>query len=204
MIFLTSNGLTSDALRTEFTNAIADKGKRCAIIPTAMEKDKDKDVWLAETSEELNKFGLECEYFWLGTDANEKLYEYDIIYICGGNVFYLMQVINECGISPVLQKLSMDKIIVGVSAGSLIMQENLELIRDLIPRMNKRVKLKDLSGLNLTAGIEHLPHKSRYTQTIDAFEKRVKTYERKAGRKVICLEDGQGIVIHGETSRCIL
>ena len=81
MIFLTSNGLTSDALRTEFTNAIADKGKRCAIIPTAMEKDKDKDVWLAETSEELNKFGLECEYFWLGTDANEKLYECSDIYI---------------------------------------------------------------------------------------------------------------------------
>ena len=78
------------------------------------------------------------------------------------------------------------------------MQENLELIRDLIPRMNKRVKLKDLTGLNLTNGVEHLPHKTRYTETIDAFEKRIKTYEKKAGHKVICLEDGQGIIIDGD------
>ena len=204
MIFLTSNGLTSAALQNEFINAVSSTGKKCVIIPTAMEKDKDRDIWLEETKTELSSFGIESELFYFGTDQNEKLLDYDIIYICGGNVFYLMQVIKQCSAEETLEKASKSKIIVGVSAGSLIMQENLELIRDLIPRMNKRVKLKDLTGLNLTNGIEHLPHKSRYIEIIDAFEKRVKTYEKKAGHKVICLEDGQGIIIDGECHRLIL
>ncbi len=204
MIFLTSNGLTSPALKEKFISAIASTGKKCAVIPTAMEKDKDRDIWLEETKAELSEFGLECDYFYFGTDENEKLQDYDIVYICGGNVFYLMQVIKQCSAEEILAKLAKDKIIVGVSAGSLIMQENLELIRELIPRMNKRVKLKDLTGLSLTNGIEHLPHYERYSEIIETFEKRVKTYERKAGHKVICLCDGQGIIIDGDKSEHIL
>ena len=203
MIFLTSNGLTSEKLKAEFASAIAGKGKKCAIIPTAMEKDKDRDVWLEETKNELAQYNLECEFFYFGQDENEKLADYDIIYICGGNVFYLMQVIKQCCAEDILRQLAKEKVIVGVSAGSLIMQKDLVLIRDLIPRMNKRVKLKDLSALDITNNIEHLPHKTRYIGIIDAFEKRVKTYERKAGHKVICLEDGQGIIIDGENHRII-
>jgi len=204
MIFLTSNGLTSHGLQAEFTEAIKNTGKKCVIIPTAMEKDKDRDIWLEETRKELSSFGLECDYFYLGSYENEKLLEYDIIYICGGNVFYLMHMIKQCCAEETIRNASKKAVIVGVSAGSLIMQEDLVLIRDLIPRMNKRVKLKDLTALNLTNGIEHLPHKTRYIETIDAFEKRIKTYEKKAGHKVICLEDGQGIIIDGETVKEIL
>ncbi len=204
MIFLTSNGLTSENLKNEFISVIENRGKKCAVIPTAMEKDKDKDVWLAQTKDELSQFGLECEFFYFGAEENEKLYDYDIIYICGGNVFYLMQAIKQCYAEEVLKNLAKDRVIVGVSAGSLIMQENLELIRELIPRMNKRVKLKDLTALNITNGIEHLPHYERYSEIIEAFEKRVKTYERKAGHRVLCLSDGQGIIIDGENHREIL
>ena len=203
MLFLTSNGLTSPALQNEFRNAIAPVGKRCAIIPTAMEKEKDKDAWLEETKNKLSVYGLECEFFWLGQDDNQKLEDYDVVYICGGNVFYLMQVIKQCYAEDTLRKIAREKVVVGVSAGSLIMQKDLELIRDLIPRMNKRVKLKDLTALDITNNIEHLPHKTRYIGIIDAFEKRVKTYERKVGHEVICLEDGQGIIIDGENHRII-
>ena len=203
MLFLTSNGLTSTSLQEEFKNAIAGKGTRCAIIPTAMEKEKDKDSWLEETKNKLAIYGLECEFFWLGQDENEKLADYDVIYICGGNVFYLLQVIKQCCAEDILRRVAQEKVVVGVSAGSLIMQRDLELIRDLIPRMNKRVKLKDLTALNITNNIEHLPHKTRYIGIIDAFEKRVKTYERKVSHKVICLEDGQGIIIDGESHRII-
>lgn len=204
MIFLTSNGLTSPKLRQKFTESLAKTGKKCAIIPTAMERDNQLDQWLEETRQELSAFGLESDIFYIGINENEDLLNYDVIYICGGNVFYLMQKINETGIAPIISKCAQEKIIVGVSAGSLIMQKDLVLIKDLIPRMNKRVKLKDLSALDLTGGIEHLPHKTRYINTIDAFEKRVKTYEKKTGQKVICLEDGQGILINKEESEYIL
>ena len=203
MIFLTSNGLTSEELRSEFITAIQGKGNRCAIIPTAMEKDKDHDQWLAQTKDSLEQYGLGCDYFYFGQHENEKLYDYDVVYICGGNVFYLMQMIKQCCSEEILRKIAQEKVVVGVSAGSLIMQKDLELIRDLIPRMNKRVKLKDLTALDITNNIEHLPHKTRYIGIIDAFEKRVKTYERKVGHKVICLEDGQGIIIDGENHRII-
>ncbi len=203
MIFLTSNGLTSENLKAEFTAAIDRKGRKCAVIPTAMEKDKDKDIWLEETKNNLAAYGLECEFFYFGQNENSSLLDYDVIYICGGNVFYLMQVIKQCCAEDILRQCAREKVVVGVSAGSLIMQKDLELIRDLIPRMNKRVKLKDLTALDITNNIEHLPHKTRYLGIIDAFEKRVKTYERKVGHKVICLEDGQGIIIDGESHRII-
>ncbi len=204
MLFLTSNGLTSDKLKAEFISAIDNKGKKCAIIPTAMEKDKDHQQWLEETKASLAQYGLDCDYFYFGQDENEKLADYDVIYICGGNVFYLMQMIKQCCAEDILRRIALEKVVVGVSAGSLIMQKDLELIRDLIPRMNKRVKLKDLTALDITNNIEHLPHKTRYIGIIDAFEKRVKTYERKTGHKVICLEDGQGIIIDGDTHRIIV
>lgn len=204
MIFLTSNGLSSSSLKEKFRHHLNGHTKKCAIIPTAMEKDKQVGLWLDETKQELNEFGLKCDVFYIGQDQNEKLYEYDVIYICGGNVFYLMQKINEAGIAPVIAKCAQEKIILGVSAGSLIMQKDLVLIKDLIPRMNKRVKLKDLSALDLTGGIEHLPHKTRYINTIEAFEKRVKTYEKKTGHKVICLEDGQGIIIDKNNTEMIV
>ena len=203
MIFLTSNGLTSDALKNEFVCAIKDTGNKCAIVPTAMEKDKDHQQWLQQTKANLEEYGLDCDYFYFGHDENEKLFSYDVVYICGGNVFYLMQVIKQCCAEETLRKAADEKVVVGVSAGSLIMQKDLQLIRDLIPRMNKRVKLKDLTTLDITNNIEHLPHKTRYIGIIDAFEKRVKTYERKVGHKVICLEDGQGIIIDGESHRII-
>ena len=203
MIFLTSNGLTSEKLKEEFISAIENKGKKCAVIPTAMEKDKDYQQWLEETKNKLSEYGLDCDFFYFGQDENEKLCDYDVIYICGGNVFYLMQMIKQCCAEDVLRNIAMEKVVVGVSAGSLIMQKDLELIRDLIPRMNKRVKLKDLTALDITNNIEHLPHKTRYIGIIDAFEKRVKTYERKVGHKVICLEDGQGIIIDGDSHKII-
>ena len=203
MIFLTSNGLTSEKLKEEFISAIENKGKKCAVIPTAMEKDKDHQQLLEETKNKLSEYGLDCDFFYFGQDQNEKLYSYDVVYICGGNVFYLMQMIKQCCAEDVLRNIAMEKVVVGVSAGSLIMQKDLELIRDLIPRMNKRVKLKDLTALDITNNIEHLPHKTRYIGIIDAFEKRVKTYERKVGHKVICLEDGQGIIIDGDSHKII-
>lgn len=203
MIFLTSNGLTSEKLKEEFISAIENKGKKCAVIPTAMEKDKDHQQWLEGTKNKLSEYGLDCDFFYFGQDQNEKLYSYDIVYICGGNVFYLMQMIKQCCAEDVLRNIAMEKVVVGVSAGSLIMQKDLELIRDLIPRMNKHVKLKDLTALDITNNIEHLPHKTRYIGIIDAFEKRVKTYERKVGHKVICLEDGQGIIIDGDSHKII-
>lgn len=203
MIFLTSNGLTSDKLKEEFISAIENKGKKCAVIPTAMEKDKDHQQWLEETENKLSEYGLDCDFFYFGQDENEKLYSYDIVYICGGNVFYLMQMIKQCCAEDVLRNIAKEKVVVGVSAGSLIMQKDLQLIRDLIPKMNKRVKLKDLTALDITNNIEHLPHKTRYIGIIDAFEKRVKTYERKVGHKVICLEDGQGIIIDSDSHKII-
>ena len=204
MIFLTSNGLSSEQLIDEFKKATFNKGKKAAVIPTAMERDKNKDEYIQETLDELSSYGFTPECFYLGMDENEKLLDYDLIYICGGNVFYLMQVIKQCSAQEIIEKASKSAIIVGVSAGSLIMQKDLVLIKDLIPRMNKRVKLKDLTALNLTNGIEHLPHKTRYINTIDAFEKRVATYQRKTGNKVFCLEDGQGIIIDGDNVKFIM
>lgn len=203
MIFLTSNGLSSPQLQEKFKSCLKKENATCVIIPTAMEKDSQKDVWLKESRDQLESMGLECRVLYPERDTVAQIENYDVVFICGGNVFYLMDKINSWRCRPLFEKLAKEKIIVGESAGSLILQKDLVLIRELIPRMNKRVKLKDFTALDLAGDIEHLPHKSRYTETIDAFEKRVKTYEKKAGHKVVCLEDGQGIFIDGDVIEII-
>lgn len=195
MIFLTSNGITSPLLHEAFKKAQTKYGNKTAFIPTAISSKNEKEEYLEGMVKELSALNCEVEVFELENRPVAELLNFDTIWLSGGNVFYLMDVLHSLNCKDLFARLAKEKLIVGVSAGSLILQDNLELIRELIPRMNRHVKLKDLKGLGLTGNIEHLPHKSRYLNTLDSFEKRVKTYETKTKRKVICLEDGQGIVL---------
>jgi len=55
------------------------------------------------------------------------------------------------------------------------------------------VNLTDLTGLHLTDA-EILPHSHRMLSIIPKLEERTRKYERENGRKVIRLDDGQGIL----------
>ncbi len=57
----------------------------------------------------------------------DRLKQFDVVYICGGNTKYLLERINEQGFHEVLKEyMKNDGIVIGVSAGSIIAAQNLD------------------------------------------------------------------------------
>lgn len=56
----------------------------------------------------------------------EELRQYDMVYICGGETYYLLQRMNETGFHKALMEyIHADGVVLGVSAGSLIFANNI-------------------------------------------------------------------------------
>jgi len=77
----------------------------------------------------------------------DEFSDIDVIYVCGGNTFYLMKMIRESGFDMVMNALSKKNMLyVGVSAGSIIVGPNIEIAR---PFDENDVQLTDFTGLKL-------------------------------------------------------
>lgn len=94
----------------------------------------------------------------------------------------------------ILAELAKSKILIGVSAGSLVLQNNIELIAQYSPELNREINLSDLTGFHLT-DIEILPHYRRFLSCLERFEERAREYEAREKHKIVRLNDGQGILM---------
>lgn len=190
MLILTSNGLSSRLLLEETARRI--RGKSAALITTASLGYKEKDWNVPRLTEELRTLGLSAECVDLDEEPPENLLSFDVIELMGGNPFYLLKRMKETDCVPVLQTLAAEKTVIGVSAGSLVLQASIELAAGFTPEMNRGVGLSGLSGLGLTQ-LEIFPHYHKFLPRFDRLEERIKEYESRKGSAVIRLDDGQGI-----------
>ncbi|PKM92451.1 MAG: hypothetical protein CVU81_00415 [Euryarchaeota archaeon HGW-Euryarchaeota-1] len=118
-----------------------------------------------------------------------------MIYVCGGNTFYLLNQVRETGFDKIItQFLDERKVYVGVSAGSIITGPNIENIS--LYGSENDVKLKDLTGLKLqnTAIYPHFDEGAR--KEVEKFRKTVKY-------KVVGLTDNQALLILNNTVKLI-
>ncbi len=59
--------------------------------------------------------------------TQEELNQYDIVYLCGGVTAYLLERVNDTGFDKVLMNfINENRVVVGVSAGSIIFANNLQ------------------------------------------------------------------------------
>jgi len=193
VLILTSNGLSSKSLMKSIKPLFA-KSSKAVIVTTASVGYKDKDWHIPRLKDELHALGLSVDYFDFDFDVPQGLLQYDVVEIIGGNPFYLLKSMKESNCEGVLDELSKSKILIGISAGSLVLQDNIDLIAQYSPEMNQEVNLTDLTGFHLT-DIEILPHYSKFLSRFDRFEERAKEYEEKGKHKVVRLNDGQGILV---------
>lgn len=152
-LFLTSTGLPLET-RQYFLNLIGKPPQKLkvAFIPTAADPEEDK--WFVDSAKkELAEIGFTFQEIDLKEDPKiikEKLEDCDIIYINGGNTFYLLDLVRKSGLDKYIsQLLDQGKIYVGVSAGSALAGPDIE-IAGWSPDWDKNiVNLKDTTGLNL-------------------------------------------------------
>lgn len=190
MLILTSNGLSSKALAEEAARRVC--GKSAALVTTASLGYKENDWHVPRLTEELCSLGLSVKCFDLDQEPPERLLSFDVVELMGGNPFYLLKRMKETNCAPVFRKLESEKIIIGVSAGSLVLQNSIELAAGFTPEMNRGVGLFDLSGLGLT-DLEIFPHYHKFLPRFDRLEERIQEYESQKGCTVIRLDDGKGI-----------
>ncbi len=193
MILLTSNGLTSKDL-IDCVNSNLNNSKSAVIITTASVPFKKNDKHVPKLTDELKSIGCTVDFFDFDENDPSELLKYDLIEINGGNPFYLLNSIRKSGAESYIKQIANNKILIGISAGAIVLQSNISLIHEYSPEMNESVGLTDFTGVGIT-NLTILPHYHRFIEQFERFEERAQEYESNNNCNVIRIDDGQGVLV---------
>lgn len=190
-MILTSTGLASKNIINQFLKLINKSVSKIKIIfvPTAS-RNEEELRYVEEAKNELLDLEIEEKNIkTLNLDNPIKygeIKDYDAIYVCGGNTFYLLKKVRESGFDKIIiEFVKMNKLYFGVSAGSILVCPNIEIAS---PGDENDVNLTDLNGLNLVDVIvsPHYCEKER---------KDVEKYKKKSKFPVVTLTDNQALLV---------
>ena len=191
MIILTSNGISSEKLARDISPYT--EGLTSGVIITTASSYKKDDWHIPRVTAELEGLGLTVGYFDFDEDDPGILLNFDVVEINGGNPFYLLNAIRKTGAEGLLKRISETKLLIGISAGALILQKSISLVAVFSPGVNEGVGLTDNTALGL-ADIEMIPHYHRFIEKFDNFEQRIANYERENRCEVLRIDDGEGVI----------
>ncbi|WP_101772273.1 peptidase E [Peptostreptococcus faecalis] len=172
------------------------KGKKVTFIPTA--SIVEEVVFFVDSGKKsLEKFGLIVDELELSTaSAKEielKITSSDIIYVTGGNTFFLLQEMKRTGADKlIINEINAGKLYIGESAGAVVTAPNIEYVR----LMDNPEKAKNLENFNALGLVDFytVPHYTdepfkEYTKKI------IDNYYSKLNLKPI--SNNQAILVNG-------
>ena len=175
-------------------------GLKVAFIDTASEAERGDLAWLDDDRDALVKQGFDVfDYSVTGKSYEEvsaALATIDVLFVAGGNTFYLLEQANKCNFKKVVQNLlERDVVYIGSSAGSLLVCPNINPIT-FFDDPSKASELKSYDALNLVDFImfPHWGHE-RFK------ERQMKSLESIYAEdyKIILLRDTQYIFVEDAT-----
>jgi dipeptidase E len=199
-ILLTSNGFFTDLIKQQFLQLIDGdlSNLKATIITTASHK-KQNNRFAMKAKEELLGYGFKkVDFNDIEFDKPELLEKYNIIYINGGNPFYLLYHMKKSGADLILKDIAkQNTVIVGVSAGAIILGPNIEVINYFTPQINT-VDMQDLTALGLTnkAIFPHYDREDLFPNNSGrSIEDRLKVFENINKCSVVRLKDDESLLI---------
>lgn len=189
-LLLTSAGFSNENIRQTFPNLFSKSVKDAKILfitTAARRKEELQYVYMSKV--ELVEMGIKKENIIIFDLNNIPTYkqtlEYDAIYVCGGNTFYLASKMKESGFDTILKKVVNEGLVyIGVSAGSIFAGPTVKISRD-----TNDVGLTDLSGLELTEIVVAVHYDQQEVERQKQIDK------LKQDFKVITLTDKQVLTI---------
>ena len=189
-IVLTSCGIIDNELKKQFYDLLYKDISKVKLLYITIAVDGEKDTnrtWLEEEYATILDLGIKeeniTEYHY---EENIDFSSYDIIYMIGGNTFYLLKELREKNLAEkIIQAINNGVIYIGSSAGSIILGKTIETA---LPYDENWVGLENFEGLNIVDGII-IPHANR-KQTF------IKEAKEKYSDRIIELYDDYGIVIN--------
>ncbi len=166
--------------------------KRTLFIPTAAKAEEDQS-WVREVRDSLISLGFELIDFDIDGVTTEAcsaaMATVDIVYVGGGNTFYLLNAMNKCGFGDALA--SQPRLpYVGSSAGAVIAGSDISFVAR-IDEPEKVPGLLSTKGLGLIP-LWPLPHANH-----ESFRDGVAEIVREYGDAVHPFNDEQIIVVEG-------
>ncbi|MBM6618763.1 Type 1 glutamine amidotransferase-like domain-containing protein [Bacillus suaedaesalsae] len=199
-ILLTSKGFSNQCIQSAFLNLLTLKIEhvKVAIITTAAVELKEKHPRVIEAKKQFQSMGI-CYVDFVDVELDEpsKLEQYDVIYLTGGNPFYLLEQMKKTGADIIIKRKAEEgTILIGVSAGSLVLGPHLQIVKHFTPQLIENVKLCSLNAINLYK-FPIMPHYDRE----DVFpgdltiEDRIVKYEEQSGEDVVRLKDEEALLL---------
>lgn len=192
MILLCSNGLSSQELLRE-TKRYCIGARKAALVVTADKEYKKENYNIPRCTKELEYLGLEVSIFDIDTQPSHELLSYDVVELIGGSPYYLLDSIRKHGAEKVLAEIARTKLLIGWSAGAMVLEPTIGIIDKFAPELNT-LGITERNGLNLT-DIQILPHYSKLVKKDSSTEEKCIAYERENNCTVIRLNDGEGVFI---------
>ncbi|MFH1404806.1 MAG: Type 1 glutamine amidotransferase-like domain-containing protein [Patescibacteria group bacterium] len=168
-------------------------------IPTAAGFNP-KQEFIDKAKDEIKKLGMKLTEVDLEDETQESLLEKlsvcDVIYVNGGNTFYLLDWVRKTGFENVVKQLINEgKIYVGVSAGSYIACPTIEMAT-WKEKVENDVGLTDLTAMNLVPFLMQVHFEEKMRPTVTEAVKHTKF-------PVIVLNDKQAVLVNGDKVKVV-
>ena len=190
-IILTSCGIVKEDFKNNFYKIIDKdeiKYKKVLYITTAVDGEDDGDKsWMVREYKTILDLGIDesniTEYKIGSSDID--INNFDIIYMMGGNTFYLLNMIRKYSFDNSIRDfINKGKIYIGSSAGSEILGSSIETA---LSYDENKVNMSDFTGLKLLNGLI-IPHSNKKEEFINNLKNNSK-------ENLYLLYDGDGIII---------
>lgn len=205
-LLLTSNGITNIKIEQEFLQLLKKSApqNKVVFITTAAYGETDHPYWLEIFRNKLREYGItQITDLDLKDKTEEEIKQAlsssDIIFVNGGNTFYLLKWAFESGFTKIISNLPSDTIYIGMSAGSIIACPTIETA-NWEPADKNNVSLKDLTGMNLVNFLISPHFRKEEKGIIEKETKQTKypTVILTDQQAVLCIDEKYKIVGQGE------
>jgi dipeptidase E len=142
-LLLTSNGLSNDSIAKAFQDLVGKKPEdtKVAFISTASNVERGSKEWLIDDLYRLKSRGYIVDIVELTAlkpaEIKKILEDSDVIFVGGGNTFYLSSWMQKTGLFKILPGLLKTKVYAGISAGSIITGANIRTASDALANVEK-------------------------------------------------------------------
>lgn len=153
-------------------------GKKVCFIPTASIPEP-VNFYVNDGREALEAYGLEVMELEILTASSEeivqKITEADVIYVTGGNTFFLLDAFRKRGVDAlIIQQIHSGKPYIGESAGSIILSADIAYATimdspEAAPDLNKDYEALAITEFSIVPHATNMPFKDMVKETVQTY-----------------------------------
>lgn len=180
----------------ELLKLFSTKRPTIAYIPSCSDPSRK---YFKQKVEYYKALGIEeVEYFDLDKEYDEKrtseIFKFQAIHLSGGNTYYFLNLLKKRGFIELLQKyVHKGGILIGISAGSILMTNNINVAGIGEYCDENLIEIEDKSALGLV-NFEFSPHWSGRLEDLTS----LREYAKARNTIVYVCRDGSGMVVNGD------